>query len=126
MKKGCFLKVIIILTILIAAALYILENHFDDFIRKPGEKIINDLVFNDVNREMEFVKNSPEKDSLKVLINSFIFNKIHKEHRLSSGEIENIVDSIKSALKDSTISPVEIDNLKSIFKKELHEGSKKN
>ena len=126
MKKGCFLKVIIILTILIAAALYVLENHFDDFIRKPGEKIINDLVFNDVNREMEFVKNSPEKDSLKVLINSFIFNKIHKEHRLSSGEIENIVDSIKSALKDSTISPVEIDNLKSIFKKELHEGSEKN
>ena len=80
MKKGCFLKIIIILTILIAAILYVVENHFDDFIRKPGEKIIKDLVFKDVNREMEYVKNSPEKDSLKVMINSFIYNKIHKEH----------------------------------------------
>jgi len=125
MKKGCFLKIIIILTILIAAVLYVVENHFDDFIRNPGEKIIKDLVFKDVNREMEYVKNSPEKDSLKVMINSFIYNKIHKEHKLNTGEIENIVDSVQEVLKDSTISAAELENLKSIFKKELNERSKK-
>jgi uncharacterized protein (DUF2267 family) len=125
MKKGCFLKIIIILTILIAAVLYVVENHFDDFIRKPGEKIIKDLVFKDVNREMEYVKNSPEKDSLKVMINSFIYNKIHKEHKLNTGEIENIVDSVQEVLKDSIISAAELENLKSIFKKELNERPKK-
>ncbi len=125
MKKGCFLKIIITLTIFIAAVLYIVENHFDDFIKKPGEKIIKDLVFKDVNREMEFVKNSPEKDSLKVLINNFVYNKIHKEHRLNSGEIEDIIDSVEEVLKDSTISKVELKNLESIFKKEINEGPKK-
>ena len=126
MKKGCFLKIIIILTIFIAAILYIVENHFDDLIRKPGEKIIKDLVFKDVNREMEFVRNSPEKDSLKVLINNFIYDKIHKEHKLNTKEIENMVDSVKEVLKDSTISPAELENLTSIFKKEINEGSEKN
>ena len=126
MKKGCFLKIIIILTILIAAILYVVENHFDDFIRKPGEKIIKDLVFKDVNREMEYVKNSPEKDSLKVMINSFIYNKIHKEHSLNTGEIEDIVDSVKEVLKDSAISPAELENLKLIFMKEVNERPKKN
>ena len=125
MKKGCFLKIIIILTVLIAAILYVVENHFDDFIRKPGEKIIKDLVFKDVNREMEYVKNSPEKDSLKVMINSFIYNKIHKEHTLNTGEIEDIVDSVEEVLKDSAISPAELENLKSIFMKEVNERSKK-
>ena len=126
MKKGCFLKIIIILTILIAAILYVVENHFDDFIRKPGEKIIKDLVFKDVNREMEYVKNSPEKDSLKVMINSFIYNKIHKEHTLNTGKIEDIVDSVKEVLKDSAISPAELENLKLIFMKEVNERPKKN
>lgn len=126
MKKGCFLKVIIIITIFIAAVLYILENHFDDFIRKPGEQIIKDLVFKDVNSEMEFVKNSPEKDSLKALINSFMFDKLHKDHSINSGEIKDLIDSVKSVLKDSVISPVEIGNLKLIFKKEINEGSEEN
>ena len=126
MKKGCFLKIIIILTILIAVVLYVVENHFDDLIRKPGEKIIKDLVFKDVNREMEFVKSSPEKDSLKSLINSYVFEKIHNEHRFNSSEIENLVDSVKAVLKDSTISSYELKHLNSIFKKEINEGSEKN
>ena len=75
---------------------------------------------------MEFVRNSPEKDSLKVLINNFIYDKIHKEHKLNTKEIENMVDSVKEVLKDSTISPAELENLTSIFKKEINEGSEKN
>ena len=125
MKKGCFLKIIIILTIFIAAILYIVENHFDDFIRKPGEKIIKNLVFKDFNTAMKHVKNSPEKDSLKILINSYISNKMHKEHKINTGEIEDIVDSVEEVLKDSTISPTELKNLKSIFLKEVNERPKK-
>jgi hypothetical protein len=126
MKKGCFLKVIIILTIFIAAVLYIVENHFDDFILKPGENIIKDLVFSDVNKKMEFVKKTPEKDSLKVLINNFVFDKLHKEHRLDSKEFQGLIDSIKTALNDSIISLNELENLRLIFKKEINEGSKEN
>ena len=126
MRKGCFLKIIITLTILIAVVLFIVENHFDDFIRKPGEKIIKDLVFKDVNREMEFVKNTPEKDSLKSLIDNFIYNKLHKEHRINTEEIADLIDSVKMVLKDSVINSAEIGKLKLIFKKEINEGSREN
>lgn len=125
MKKGCFLKIIIILTIFIAAVLYIFENHFDDLILKPGENIIKDLVFSDVNKKMEFVKNTPEKDSLKVLINSFVSEKLHKEHKLNSDDLQDLIDSVSSALNDSVISIDELDNLKSLFKKEINERPKK-
>ncbi len=125
MKKGCFLKIIIILTIFIAVVLYIFENHFDDFILKPGENIIKDLVFNDINKKMEFVRNTPEKDSLKVLINRFVYNKLHKEHKLNNEEFEDLIDSVSSALNDSVISINELDNLKSLFKKDTNARSKK-
>jgi len=125
MKKGCFLKIIIILTIFIAVVLYIFENHFDDFILKPGENIIKDLVFNDINKKMEFVRNTPEKDSLKVLINRFVYNKLHKEHKLDNKEFEDLIDSVSSALNDSVISINELDNLKSLFKKDTNARSKK-
>ena len=126
MKKGCFLKIIIILTILIAAVLYIFENHFDDLILKPGENIIKGIVFKDVNKKMEFVKNSPEKDSLRVLINNFVSDKLHKEHNIDSKKIEDLIDSIGSTLNDSVISSTELEHLKLLFKKETNEGSKKN
>jgi hypothetical protein len=126
MKKGCFIKIIIILTILIAAVSYIIENHFDDFVLKPGKNIIKDLVFKDVNKRMEHVKNSPEKDSLKVLLNGFVFPKLRKEHKLNNEEFEDLIDSIETTLNDSVISSAELKNLKIIFKKELNEGSKKN
>ena len=125
MKKGCFLKIIIVLTILIAGVLYIFENHFDDFILKPGENIIKDLVFSDINKKMEFVRNTPEKDSLRILINQFVSDKLHKEHKLDGGEIEKLIDSVSSVLNDSTISIDELDNLKSLFKKDENERSKK-
>jgi hypothetical protein len=126
MKKGCFLKIIIILTIFIAAVLYIFENHFDDFILKPGENIIKDLVFSDINKKMEFVRNTPEKDSLKVLIDKFVFDKLHKKHKFNSKEFEALIDSVSSTLNDSIISIDELDNLKSLFKKDENERSKKN
>ncbi len=125
MKKGCFLKVIIILTIFIAAVLYIFENHFDDFILKPGENIIKDIVFSNINKEMDHVKNTPEKDSLKVLINNIVHQKLQKEHKLDSKALENLIDSVETALNDSVISAVELDKLKLIFKKEINERSKK-
>ncbi len=126
MKKGCFLKIIIVLTIFIAVILYIVENHFDDFILKPGENIVKDLVFKEVNKKMEFVENTPEKDSLKALINNLVYVKLHKEHKLNSEDFKYLIDSIKTALNDSVVSINELDDLKSLFKRELNERPKKN
>ena len=126
MKKGCFIKVIIALTIIIAAVLYIVENHFDDLILKPGEVIIKDIVFKEINKKMQFVKNTPEKDSLKALMSSYLSNKLHNERKLNSRDFEDLIDSINTALDDSIISPSEYQKLKSSFEKEINERPKKN
>ena len=63
MKKGCFVKSIILLTVLTAVLLYLINYKFNDIIINPGKN----FIINQVTQEMEFVKSSPEKDSLKEL-----------------------------------------------------------
>ena len=47
MKKGCFLQTVIIGTVLIASAVYIIENKFDEWFLKPGkELLLNEIVKN--------------------------------------------------------------------------------
>jgi hypothetical protein len=38
MKKSCFIQVIIFLTILTAAIVYFIDNHFQDVVVNPGKK----------------------------------------------------------------------------------------
>ena len=71
MKKGCFIKSIIILTILVAAVLYVVQNKFDDFILKPGKKFLLPVIKNDFNKKIEQINPSPERDSLIVLLNNY-------------------------------------------------------
>ncbi len=78
MKKGCFLKSIIILTILLAAVLYLFEHHFDDLVIKPGKGILKDIAFKEITKKFDKVKESPEKDSLETLINKFVESRINK------------------------------------------------
>jgi hypothetical protein len=117
MKKGCFLKIIIILTILVAAILYVVGNKFDDLILKPGVKVIKSVVNNNLDKELIGVKNTPEKDSLRIIINDFLDNGVQNIHKASDKMVEEIVDSIKYAVTDSVINESELSNIKKMLKK---------
>jgi hypothetical protein len=117
MKKGCFLKIIIALTILVAAILYIVENKFDDLILKPGVNVIKNVVNDNLDQELIRVKNTPEKDSLKVIINDFLDNGVKKIHKVSDKMVEEMVDSIKYAVSDSVINKSELKNIKKMLKR---------
>lgn len=119
MKKGCFVKIIIVLTIVLAVVLFLLQNYFDDIILKPGEKFIKGIVFNGLNKEMEDVKESPEKDSLRVLMDNFVHRKLtaHEEIKVNSEELESLIDSVKTAFEDSLVTWDEIDKIKKWFEK---------
>ncbi|HVO76274.1 MAG TPA: hypothetical protein VMT35_19790 [Ignavibacteriaceae bacterium] len=116
MKKGCFIKTVIIFTVLIAAVLFLIQN-FPDIFLKPGEKFIKGLVFKGFTKELEHVKETPEKDSLKVLIDNFVHNrfKSKKNIEINSDEMEELVDSVKSTFADSLITPGELQNIKKLF-----------
>lgn len=114
MKKGCFVKIIVLLTILTAVVLYLINNKFDNIVFNPGKKIL----INQINRDLEFVKDSPQKDSLKLLINNYIME-IKNINSVSGKQINLFADSLKVALKDSIIDEREYKKLSEMLNKKV-------
>ncbi len=110
MKKGCFVKTIIILTIFTAVILYIVNRRFNEVILNPSKS----LIINQINRDLNYVKDSPEKDSLQILIKDYITG-IKKINNISDKSIGEFIDSLKEALKDSTIDSAEYKKLYKIL-----------
>lgn len=106
MKPGCFLKSIIVLTILIAAVLYIVQYKSDLFL-KPGKKIIVNAFLDDWDSNFNYVKNTPEKSELKNTLKSFI-DSLSLNEIPDDSELKRIAGMVKSAAADSIISRREL------------------
>ncbi len=74
MKKGCFIQSVIIVTILIAAIVYIVKYKLEDWLVQPGKKIIISEVLKNWEKETAYIKESPEKDSTQI-INEILLRK---------------------------------------------------
>ncbi len=135
MKKGCFLKSIIILTILLAVVLYLFEHHFDDLVIKPGKGILKDIALSEITKKFDKVKKSPEKDSLEVLINDFVESKINKidfekdnkqngdkniKININDDELDNqiqrLMDSLNIYLNDNIVDKKDLQKVIEILK----------
>jgi hypothetical protein len=126
MKKGCFIKAIIILTIIVASITYILQNKFNDFIFKPGKKIILPLFVNEFKSKLNSVKESPQKDSLYVLIKNYIED-AKNMHDLSDENLKPLVVRFGNIIADSAVTTSELNSIRDYLNsKKRNEGSKKN
>lgn len=114
MKKGCFIKIIIILTILTAAIVYIIQNHFDELILRPGKKALAEMYISEFNTKASFIAESPEKDSVRNIVRDLVLNQIEKEKNLSNESLKSFFDSISHTLKDSIITFSELEEIKKI------------
>ncbi len=112
MKKSCFIRSIIILTILTAVILYLINHKFSELVVNPGKH----LIINQINKDFEYVKDTPEKDSLKLLINNYIF-KIKNLNNLSDKTVGDFADSLQNALQDSIIDRREFNSLSRLLKR---------
>jgi len=125
MKKGCFLNAVIISAILIAAAVYIVENKFDEWFLKPGKELVLNEIIKNWDNEFKYVYASPQKDSLKNLLVYYVDN-IKSLDEVVDKDEKSFVNEFESAIKDSLISKDEISKLTFLVKKELNEESKSN
>lgn len=112
MKTGCFIKSVIILTILIAAILYIIQHRSELFIN-PAKKIVSGVLMDNWDEEYKFVKDTPEKYELKNTVKSFIEN-LKLKNMPEENKLDNIVQMVDSAAVDSIITS---DELKKISEK---------
>lgn len=129
MKKGCFLPAVIIGTIIIAAAVYIIQNKFDEWFLKPEKNILITEIEKNWDSDLKYIHNSVQKDSLKALIKFYIDNV--KSFDISSTEVieadeKSFFKELNLAIEDSVISDDEISQLTLLLKKELYEESKSN
>ena len=125
MKKGCFIQSVIIATILVGAAVYIIKYKLNDWIVKPGKKLIISEVEKNWESETAFIKKSVEKDSLKSLMNYYLHNIKTME------DVVNLDEDIfhiefESIIKDSLVTQNELSKLTQILKKEENENSESN
>jgi len=126
MKKGCFIKGIIFLTIVVASITYIVQNKFNDFIFKPGKKIILPIFVNDFKKNLNYVKDSPQKDSLDLMIEDYLDDAKNIKD-LSDSSLKPLVREIYNITSDSVISSSELKNIKDFIKtRRQNERSEKN
>ena len=125
MKKGCFIQSVIIVTIFIAAAVYIIKYKLEDWVVKPGKKILITEVGNNWENETAFIKESPEKDSLRLLLKYYLEN-IKTMEDVVNLEQDKFLNELKLVIDDSLVTDAELSKLTSLLKKEEYEKFKSN
>ncbi len=121
MQKGCFLKFIIIFTIFVAVILYLVQNKFDEFFVKPGKKILLSVLNEKWDEELSYVKESIEKDSLKILINEYLTQMKSKED-LTGDKTSAIINQLGTIVQDSIVDAGELLKMRKIINETLKNG----
>ena len=115
MKKGCFLKFIIIFTIVLASILYLVQNKFNELFLEPGKELVLAVIEENWNTELGYVIDSPEKDSLKTLL-SFYISGIQSTEYLSDERAEAVINYLEQTFKDSLIDYEELSHINKLIK----------
>jgi len=115
LKKSCFLKFIIIFTIVLASILYLVQNKFDELFLEPGKKLVLSVIEENWNSELGYVNDSPEKDSLKTLLQFYITG-IESTQFLSDERAEAVINYLEQTFKDSLIDYEELSHINKLIK----------
>ncbi|RKY93851.1 MAG: hypothetical protein DRQ01_03765 [Ignavibacteriae bacterium] len=125
MKKGCFLKLVFIITILVASVLYIIENKFDDIFLKPGKKLLTELIEDNWETELGYITGTAEKDSLKSLLHFYVEG-IKTVNEISEDKHEELFELLEITFLDSLITKEELLEITKFVKSLRNETTKKN
>jgi hypothetical protein len=118
LKKGCFLKFIIIFTIVLAAIIYLVQNKFDDLFLNKGKEFVLSVIEENWNTELGYITDSPEKDSLKNLLRFYISG-IESAEYLTDERTEDVINYLGQTFKDSLIDNEELSHINKLIKDAL-------
>jgi hypothetical protein len=120
MKKGCFIRSVFILTIIVGVIVYLVQTKWDDI-----KSMLANVPRKGIEKGLLKLKESPEKDTLKALLDDFFTNRLVKFQQLNNKMFDPLVTSIKEINTDSLLRPDKLNEIKQILKKIEDEGSKK-
>jgi len=126
MKKGCFIIVLVLLTVIVAGVIYFFKYREGDVIEVLKPMIIGSIE-SEINKKIEEAEKSAYSDSLKAAFNKLI-NDIKKKSEIDIEKADHIFNNVRFALSDGKIDSLELSQIKNQMKMDLRkdERSKKN
>jgi type IV secretory pathway VirD2 relaxase len=121
MKKSCFIRSVFILTIITGVIVYLVQTKWDTI-----KNLLADVPRKGIEKTLVKYKESPEKDTLKALLDDFFTKRLVNFNQLNNNMFDPLVTSLKESSPDSLINREKLNQIKQILKKIEDEGSKKN
>lgn len=109
MKKGCFISVIIVLTLLVATTFYIFK-FYDEEIKEFGKAKMIELAESKINNDLDELPNQQFVDTLKISLSRFLENiedEILEDGLININKIEEIADNFEIITMDNKIDSAE-------------------
>ena len=120
MKKSCFIRSVFILTIITGVIVYLVQTKWGDI-----KIMLADVPKKGIEKTLVKFKESPEKDSLKTLLDDFFSKRLVNFNQISNKMFDPLITSLNEIDSDSLIDSDKLDNIKQILIKIEDEGSKK-
>jgi hypothetical protein len=116
MKKGCFLTVIVVLTVILIGVFYLVRFHGEDLIELGKDRLV-EFAQNQIESDIEKLDDNEYVDSLKIVIGKYFedIDKLDVEKELE--RIEEFSDDFEVILMDSKIDSAEFDFITNILVK---------
>jgi predicted nucleic-acid-binding protein len=122
MKKGCFIKSVIAITILVGIVVYIVQYKLEEWLTEPANYLQITQLAENWDTKANFIRNSIQKDSLGVLLSSY-FSNVESMEDVVNWEEDLFLIGLQDAIDDSLITTDEISKLTLLLKKEKNEKS---
>ena len=123
MKKGCFITLITLITILVMVGIYIYKTKKELFKNYGKEKVIS-LASDELNEKITNLKLSPYKDSLIYSLRKEVEFVKKKDFEKAMNQFGLVAEKIKLVISDGIIDSTEYAEVKALVKS--HERSEKN
>jgi len=106
MKPGCFLKTLIVGTILLATAIYIITNKGKEWFVDPIKENLLSNAFDSLPAELKGLKDTKEKLMLVSRIDSLVtqFKSDSTEATINFNKVEKFFKSLEEYSKDSLLT----------------------
>jgi len=108
MRKGCFLSIIITLTIVLLTVFYLVRFHGENLLEFGRDKLV-EFAQNKIQTDIADLENNEYTDSLKIVINQYFKNIENLEVDKELERIDEFSDDIEVILMDSKIDSAEFD-----------------
>lgn len=114
MRKGCFLTLVITITVAIGSLIFIYRQ-YGSVIKNYAKEKIFEIGVNDLKKDFDNLQRNNYDDSLRVFFFNRIENLKKKDFEESMKNFEKIAERTKMFIEDGVIDSLEFDILKKMI-----------